>query len=70
MVLPLGTIRMFDSEAPAPADVEMVLRTRYGPDWRVDKFYSKGSDEVGVHGHDRATQVVPAATVATHMQLP
>ncbi|GLC42376.1 hypothetical protein PLESTB_000653500 [Pleodorina starrii] len=46
LVLPLGSIPMFDSTAPAPRDVEGVLQHRYGPDWRTPKYASKGSDAI------------------------
>ncbi|KXZ42026.1 hypothetical protein GPECTOR_220g474 [Gonium pectorale] len=46
LVLPLGSIRMLDAEAPAPRDVEGVLRHRYGSDWRTPKYASKGGDAI------------------------
>ncbi|KAG2432409.1 hypothetical protein HYH02_012980 [Chlamydomonas schloesseri] len=48
LVLPLGSIRMLDSPQPAPAprDVAGVLLHRYGPEWTVPKYASKGKDTV------------------------
>ncbi|KAG2502178.1 hypothetical protein HYH03_000665 [Edaphochlamys debaryana] len=46
LVLPLGSIAMLGSSAPAPRDVEGVLVHRYGPDWRTPKYASKESDKI------------------------
>ncbi|PNH06298.1 hypothetical protein TSOC_007360 [Tetrabaena socialis] len=45
LVFPLGSLPMLDSTAPAPADVEGLLRHRYGPEWRTPRYACKGRDQ-------------------------